>query len=69
MTQKLQTLARQMIFGSRRNTDLAINNLSDAERIELRIYLAASGVREFPKNLFFNYTTQKWIEGSDWPKN
>lgn len=45
----------------------AIDMLSDEQRIELRKELISNGITELPRNLYFNYETQRWIEGDDFP--
>jgi hypothetical protein len=40
----------------------AIELLSDEQRIALRENMLANGFTVLPRNLFFNYETQKWIE-------
>lgn len=45
-----------------------IDKLTNAQRVEVRLFAELMGVKELPRNLFFNYTTQEWIEGPDFPK-
>ena len=39
----------------------SIDSLSDLERIEVREACIAAGLKDLPRNLYYNYTTQKWI--------
>lgn len=38
-----------------------IDTLNSAERVALRETLEAHGMKELPRNLFYNYETQEWI--------
>lgn len=42
-----------------------IDALTDAERVHLRQEAIKAGAKDLPRNLYYNYTTQKWIKGSD----
>lgn len=41
---------------------LAIDLMTDEQRIKLREKLENMGVEKLPRNLFYNYSTQKWID-------
>ncbi len=38
-----------------------IDDLSTAERLELRQFYMQQGIVELPRNLYYNYTTQEWV--------
>lgn len=58
---KIENLVN-LLLNKDKEIALIIEDLSDSERIELRNAAIASGVKELPRNLYFNYTTQIWIE-------
>ncbi len=41
---------------------LAINDLTDDQRISMRNAAMEAGVQSLPRNLYYNYQTQRWIE-------
>lgn len=42
-----------------------IERLTDSERVLVRQEARKQGVKEYPRNLYFNYETQRWIGGDD----
>ena len=63
MTPTQEQIIAELIAGNKSNTLIElIDTLPNSERIEIRTVCLAQGVNELPRNLYYNYKTQSWID-------
>ena len=67
MTRSQLTSIASRIKAQAPGAEQAVNELTNAERIEVRQLALAMGAKALPRNLYYNYETQEWIEGPDFP--